>query len=138
MITWSAGQPVEQKADARNVARIEAAIVAGLGGSERAEMFVSRSRAAHLLAALFEASDRGWTAAEPFERHVWIRAQQALGIVQAYYSARHSGAHIFMTGLPAVEWDDCDDYGAVPCHRYYSRGAALYRACAESLRLCAR
>ena len=138
MVTWAGPQPVENKAQQRNVDRIEAALVAGLGGAARAELFVQRSGAAVLLAALFEGSDRGWAYAEPFEQHVWIRARQALGIVQAYYDERHSGAFIFMKGLPAVEWDDCDDYGGVPCHRYYSRSADLYRACAESFRLCAR
>lgn len=128
--TWKNGLPTGVNADARAVADIRAALVAALGGSDRAGMFIDRAEVPVLLARHFTdaAGPNAWRFADPIPETAYPMAQQALGIAAAYYEAGHTGAHIFMSGLPALECDDCDDFGVEFTHMYFSRGARLVAA----------
>lgn len=127
--TWKNGQPTSVNADERAVADIRTALLSEMGGSDRAGMFIDRTEVCVLLARHFTDVSGPWQFADPIPETAYPIAQQALGIVTAYYEAGHTGENIFLFGgLPALEVEDCDDYGSEFTHMYFNRGARLVAA----------
>ena len=124
--TWHGSIPGAVQADEEFAGQVGAAIAAGLGGTDRAHKFIRNSRIDVLLAAHIERYANSVHHAEAYDhRSADPTMQQALGIVQAYFSAGHTGVFIFNSGLPKLEFDDLDDYGCEYTHMYFKRGARL-------------
>ena len=127
--TWDGSNPVAVKADEEFAGQVGAAIVACLGGTFRARQFVRNSGIDVLLAAHIERYANSVHHAEAYDhRSADPTMQQALGIVQAYFSAGHNGILLFKTGLPKIVFDEFDTLGfdESSCVRtHFERGARL-------------